>query len=379
MKKRIENQIIKADTYSKLRLKNEDNESLLNEVEKDAVNSIYDGVYEVWREKTILNYDKKKDLELLKNKIEGINKKGISKLLVISRSIAAVFIFAILMGSFYYMFRDVETCKPKLVQPGKSIAYLEINGKKQIELTHPDTLLLFDKTKAKLCSSKMTYSAETKNSLKNEYHNISVPRNGEFFIQLSDSTKVWLNSESKIGFYSRFEDNRRIVDLEGEAYFEVAKDEKRPFIVRTKNMHIQALGTHFNVKAYKDEIHTYATLCEGKIKVKISNKYVLIKPNHQVVLNNGNGKYETKEVEASLYSSWTKGMFIFKDEPLKNIMQSLSRWYDVDVFYVNQSIKDELYSMSINRYDDIETILNKLEKTGTLHFKLNSKTLIVCK
>lgn len=377
MDKKIENQIRKADAYSKSVLNDQRADSSLSQSEKDALSSVHKGEYEFWRKNHTAAYKQEQSWKEIEKELGGRNKSTKLRIMTVWRSVAAVVVIAMLAGAAYWLYSDVETKSPELVVPGKSIAYLEVNGKKKIDLTQADTLLRFHETKALIDSGMITYSAEQPKKVRNEYHNINVPRNGEYYVVLSDGTKVWVNSDSKIGFYSRFEDNKRVVDLQGEAYFEVAKDAKRPFYVKTNNMDVRVLGTHFNVKAYPDESFTYTTLSEGKVQVKMGEEYALMDPNQQVVLNNGTGKYEQKEVDASIYSAWVKGKFIFKDEPLENIMLTLSRWYDVEVFYPNQDIKDELYSMSVNRYDDIEVLLKKMEKTGALRFELKKNALIV--
>jgi hypothetical protein len=378
MDKKVENQIRKADAYSKSILRDQQEDSSLSQSEKDALQSIHKGAYESWREEHLSDFDQDKNWQKVEGQLQARGQKaGKIRMLTIWRSVAAIVVIAVLAGAAYLLYSDMETSNPELVMPGKSIAYLEVNGKTKIDLTLADTLLTFHETKAQIDSGRITYSAEEKKKIRNEYHKINVPRNGEYYVVLSDGTKVWVNSESAIGYYSRFEDNKRIVDLQGEAYFEVAKDENRPFIVKTNNMDVRVLGTHFNVKAYPDETHTYTTLSEGKVQVKMGEEYAVIDPDQQVVLNNGTGKFEQKEVDASIYSAWVKGKFIFKDEPLENIMLTLSRWYDVEVFYPNQDIKDELYSMSVNRYDNIEVLLKKMEKTGALQFELKKNALIV--
>lgn len=196
-------------------------------------------------------------------------------------------------------------------------------------------------------------------------------------MQLSDGTKVWMNSESTLKFKSKFTGKQRVVDLEGEAYFEVAKNPKKPFIVRTPNTFLKVLGTKFNVKAYANEDYTYTTLNEGKVKLIMDDKQQFLAPNEQIVFNKRTNEYETKVVDASIYSAWTNGRLVFKDERLEDILSSLSRWYGLSVFYKNVSIKEERFSISVNRYDEIQPLLNHLELTRDIHLRINKSALIV--
>jgi hypothetical protein len=294
------------------------------------------------------------------------------------QSAAAVLVIAILGSAGYILFEEFRSVEQEQIfMPGKSIAYLQVDNNKVIELNQVDTLLLFNKTKANLDSGRIVYSQAESTKEAIEYHKINVPRNGEYFVQLSDGTKVWVNSESSIGFKSRFDGKQRIVELSGEAYFEVAKNPDQPFIVRTDNMDIRVLGTHFNVKAYPDEEYTYATLNEGKIRVNKGELNEILAPNQQLALNNSTNEFSKQEVDASIYSAWVKGKFVFKDEKLEDILIALSRWYDIKIFYENARLKEDKFSISVNRYDDINVLLDHLQLTGGINFEISKNALIV--
>lgn len=236
---------------------------------------------------------------------------------------------------------------------------------------------MFDESKIQLESGKILYSERETAKKSNEYHKMIIPRNAEWKAVLSDGTKVWVNSETEIGYKVLFDNNKRIVDLKGEAYFEVAKDTNRPFIVRSKNMNIKVLGTHFNIKAYPDEDYTYATLNEGKVRVYKGEVQEDLLPNQQMVLNNGSKEFSTQTVDASIYSAWTKGKFLFRNERLEVILTSLSRWYDLKIFYQNPELQDDRFSIRVNRYDDIQTLLHHLELIGGLKFEVKNGALLV--
>lgn len=377
----LENYIRKAKKWADF-IRNNKGESLdLNAADLKDIEDLKSGEYEAWRNQQLNLFNEDKIWSSILKQIQPQKAKTKTRRMIhYWQSAAAVLLIGALGSASYFLLQDLSRFeKDQLILPGKSMAYLEINQNKRVELTAKDTLLLFDDSNAKLDSGKIVYSAAAANATeeKNEYHKINVPRNGEFFVQLSDGTKVWVNSESTIGFKSKFDGNTRIVDLVGEAYFEVAKDAGRPFVVKTSNMDVRVLGTHFNVKAYADETYTYATLNEGKVRIKNGNVEEDLLPDEQIVFNNGTKTFEKRNVDASIYSAWANGKFVFKDESLEDILIALSRWYDIKIFYQNTDAKGDKFSISVNRYDDINILLNHLSLTGGVGFELRKNALLV--
>ena len=142
-------------------------------------------------------------------------------------------------------------------------------------------------------------------------------------------------------------------------------------------MDVRVLGTKFNVKAYSDEDYTYTTLNEGKVQVRNDEMKEVLKPNEQLTIENNTLEFTKKKVDASIYSAWAKGRFVFKDERLEDILIALSRWYDVSVFYPESELKDRRFSISIDRYDDIQILLNQIELTNRVDFTLKNSAIIV--
>lgn len=373
MKAPVEKYIKKAEEWSKIILTDEGE---VAKEDKAIFESVKTGEYANWRQSNMNRFDKtgiKKqiDHQLQINKVRKVN---FTKWW---NSVAAVLVVGVLAGAGYLLYSDMQQVSEELIVPGSSMAYLEINNSSKIELTAKDSLLLFQQSKAQLDSGRIVYSETDGKKEKIEYHRINVPRNGEFFVQLSDGTKIWVNADSKLGFKSKFTGKQRVVDLEGEAYFEVAKNPDKPFIVRTAKADVRVLGTHFNVKAYADEDYTYATLNEGKVSVSVNNKQEILKPNEQLKIDNANSEYSKLEVDASIYSAWANGRLVFKDERLEDILISLSRWYDVSVFFQSSKLKDRKFSISINRYDDIQLLLTQIELTNRVKFEMNKNAIIV--
>ncbi|MCZ4695589.1 FecR family protein [Ancylomarina euxinus] len=375
----IKTYIERARIWAKLILSDDLSNSELKDSELDDIHSVASGKYESWRESQIQKFDEKKIWRNIEMKLKVFQKPEpkIIRLLKPWRSVAAAVLLMVLGTESYFIFQDLKTVKTVEVLPGESLAYLQVDNQSKIDLSVQDTLLLFHQVNAQVDSGQLVYSTAESDQSKIETHTINVPSKGEYFVQLSDGTKVWMNSESSLKFKSKFTGQQRVVDLVGEAYFEVAKNPNKPFIVRTANTYVKVLGTKFNIKAYADEAYTYTTLKEGKVKLIMDDKQQVMAPNEQVVFDKTKHQYTKRRVDASIYSAWTEGQFVFKDERLEDILNSLSRWYGLKVFYKHAQQKEERFSISVNRYDEIQPLLNHIELTGDIHLKINKSALIV--
>lgn len=211
-----------------------------------------------------------------------------------------------------------------------------------------------------------------------DYNTITVPYGGTYSIELCDGTKVYLNSGTVLEFPSRFSGSQREVKLKGEAYFEVARDERKPFIVNVNEMSVKVLGTSFNVKSYVDEPGVYTTLVNGSVAiVRDGQPEKVIKPGEQAYYNKGVGTLSVTEVDVAEFTAWKDGMFYFKDITLEEILRIVSRWYDLDVFYMNQGARSVVYSGKLPMYSSVEDVLRKFELSGEVRFELKGRTLTV--
>ena len=208
-----------------------------------------------------------------------------------------------------------------------------------------------------------------------EYNTLVIPRGGENELQLALGTRVWLNSESKLIYPVRFSGDIREVQMEGEICFQVAKNEKQPFIVKTKDVAVKVLGTLFNMEAYSDTRGVVTTLVEGRINVSNGQGERVVEPGQQVVATGD--ELVVTEVDAEQFISWTRGICFFNEASLEEIMEKLGRWYDMEVFFVSPSLKEAHFSLEIKRYDNIADVLGKIEKTGRMKFKVNGRTVMV--
>ena len=209
------------------------------------------------------------------------------------------------------------------------------------------------------------------------YNKLSVPKGGEYRIELEDGTKVWINSASRLRYPVVFSGDTREVYLEGEAYFEVSKDEDHPFIVRTERLDVTVLGTGFNVMAYKQDPRTEVTLVKGKVDVRRGKINEILTPSRQFVMNNENQEYEVKTVNVATYVDWKDGKFVFEEETIEEIMERLGRWYEVKFFFTKESLKRLKFSGAFKKYNEIGYILSLIEATTNVTFKIDKDMIVV--
>lgn len=204
---------------------------------------------------------------------------------------------------------------------------------------------------------------------------IIVPKGGEYKLILADGTRVWMNSLSELEFPSRFTGKERRIKLNGEAYFEVVKDKEKPFIVEMGDNEIKVLGTSFNINNYDGSFVT--TLVTGKVEIVIKKQGYLLHPSMQ--LREENGKVTLSEVDTKEFVAWKDGWFVFNKQRLEEVLNILSRWYDVEINYKTPEVKDLHFTGTIRRHSDINEMLNFLEKTGAIKFTMQGRTVVISK
>jgi transmembrane sensor len=204
---------------------------------------------------------------------------------------------------------------------------------------------------------------------------LTVPRGGQFMVELPDGTKVWLNAESSLRYTTSFIGNERRVALTGEGYFEVTKNKEKPFIVESSGSTIKVLGTKFNVNSYKDEEVFTTTLVEGSVQITKGTISEILKPGQQARVTES--KIDVAEVDLSEATAWKNGEFVFRNTPVHTIVRQLARWYDLDVEY-RDPVEKHL-NATIKRDVPLSKLLHYLQETGDVHFKIEGKKLIVMK
>ncbi|HWK03566.1 MAG TPA: FecR domain-containing protein [Puia sp.] len=209
------------------------------------------------------------------------------------------------------------------------------------------------------------------------YNTISTPKGRQWRLTLSDGTKVWLDALSSIHYPVSFQGSERVVEMTGEAYFEVAKDENHPFRVKANGMGIAVLGTQFNVNAYGDEEATRTTLLEGSVRVSASGSASMLKPGEQIAVWE-NGKKELKpSVDIEEVTAWKNDQFEFNDASIGVILRQLARWYDVEIRYEGKV--DQYFIGRISRNEPLSKVLRLLELTGGVRFQIEGKIVTVMK
>lgn len=205
---------------------------------------------------------------------------------------------------------------------------------------------------------------------------ISIPRGGQYRLTLPDGTKVWLNSATTLAYPTVFRGNERTVTLTGEAYFEVAKNDKQPFKVQANGTEIDVTGTHFNVTAYKDEPRVVTTLVEGRVTVSKNEVSVALTPGTQAVTARYSDHIATKSVDTDYALAWINGDFLFEDQDIQAIMKNIARWYNVDVTF-NGKPSTKTFGGTYTRSKGLEELLKHLESLSDIRFELKERRIIV--
>ena len=269
-------------------------------------------------------------------------------------------------------------------EPGKAIVTLEMASGLKYRLDTLSSVVRNNRVNVAFDNNDGVLKIKEQDSLADGttkeigYNTVNVPYGGTYTVELCDGTKVYLNSGTTLEFPSRFDGKVRSVILKGEAYFDVARNVSKPFVVEVDEMKVKVLGTSFNVKSYVDEPGVYTTLVEGSVAIlRDGQPEKKIKPGEQAYYNKGVGTLSIAEVDVKEFTSWKDGVFYFKDIALEEILRIVSRWYDLEVFYMNQGAKSVIYSGKLPMYSSVEDVLRKFEISGDVRFELKGRTLTV--
>lgn len=284
------------------------------------------------------------------------NKKDIQKVPVIAKSI-------IKPGS----------SKAKLIlSDGKTISLGEVKKEKKIKSTYGVDIVSDDE--------QIKYRRYNKSNKKfqNKYNEIVVPKGGEYSLVLSDGSRIKLNSNTRLRYPLAFSDKKRLVYLKGEAFFEVKHSVSSPFIVSVDKMKVKVYGTRFNVNSnLHSKVET--VLVEGKVSMLLGKKEYTLKPSQLGSLNLKTSNVKIKKVDTDLYTSWVDNEFIFRDSRLEDILHTLSLWYDVDIEFLHEDLKELRFSANLKRYKNVDVILKSMEETLSVKFIIRNKKIIVTK
>ena len=332
----------------------------------------------------------KYDLQIAKSKIhkrirliEKRNKLERYKKIAFAASI--ILLVGISLFNQFYFNETIIIRDPIVIGTDKAVLTLE-NGD-QVILEKGQK---FQNKTVNSDGKELSYSIKNRSSsnFKNEKiasNFLTIPRGGQFSLNLEDGTKVLLNSDSKIKYPVKFikGKKRQVELLYGEAFFDVSSSQNNngsEFIVSTKTQKINVLGTKFNIKAYSEDDIITTTLVEGKVKVENGENQILLFPNQQSKVDSNSTVINVSDVDVSQQISWINGLFSFNDTSLEDIMHTLSRWYDLEFIFKSANQKGFIFSGILERTKSIEDILFIIEKTSSsneINFEINNKTIII--
>lgn len=311
-----------------------------------------------------------------------------SRRMTLRWSIAAsiILLVGLFVGRTISGVRDIheeQELAKSVMQPGTSKAILMMADGKEVVLEQGQNLniLLNERVRVATSSQGIVYEEHGKGMVTEEYNKLTTPVGGEYSLVLSDGTKVFLNADSELKYPVEFSDGKRIVDLKGEAYFEVHKDSLRPFIVRMNGAEVTVLGTSFNVNTYGDDGQIYTTLVNGSVRVSSvkNGQAEVLKPGMQSVMDVQSGQLTVREVDVEPYVAWREGRFVFRAMTLDLIMRQLQRWYDFEVFYQNPELKDYEFRGVIKRDMDLDKVLSVIKATTNVDFEVKGKVITIIK
>ena len=317
-------------------------------------------------------------------------------------SIAAVLLILLSFTTYFLTYKKLSKesspiagTKKEVISPGGNKAVLTLADGKTILLDSAANGLLASEGDISIRKDKegqLVYEVKanrhgrgaTDGDSRSAYNIISTPRGGQYQIDLPDGTRVWLNAASSLKFPTAFNGRERKVELDGEAYFEVAKVSGKeasgpsphiPFIVASSRQEVKVLGTHFNISAYKDEDVVKTTLLEGSVEVTQlqSGRFQRLRPGQQarvtddILVNN---------IDPDQEIAWKNGYFVFDNEDVESIMRKISRWYNVEVDYQG-NIQSKKFAGTISKFKDVSEVLGLMELTKKIHFKIQERRIVV--
>lgn len=273
---------------------------------------------------------------------------------------------------------DLKTAKQALpIQPGTTKATLILGDGSTVNLNDASNGQIASENGTAVIKKEggeLAYNVLATTPDEIIFNTISIPRGGQYNLTLPDGSKVWLNADSKLRFPTRFVGNSREVELDGEAYFEVAANKKMPFYVAAGGMKVKVLGTHFNVMAYSDEPFVKTTLLEGRVMLSSAGANAYLKPGEQGVFTAN--KFGVSKADIDQEMAWKNGYFIFNGESLSAVMRKVSRWYDVEVSYSTHN-NNLTYTGSVSKFKNISEVLKVLSLTGTVKFNVQERRVTV--
>ncbi len=365
---------------------------LTNTITYPEIEELEDWLQDDFNKKVFLDYNrtnyiinhnlKNFDLDKAEKNLRAIIEKEKSKKKVLginnlNRIMKYAAVLVIALTASYFLLNNSDnnssvisnTVVDTEIKPGTNKAILELEDGSKVNLEKGE---LVQTNNAKSNGAEIIYTTKSTTAYKLEYNTLTIPRGGQYFVELSDGTKVWMNSESQLRYPVSFVAGqaRKIELVYGEAYFDVSPSSNHngaEFKVFNSGQEIKVLGTEFNVKAYKEESHIYTTLVEGKVLVSYDDLEQELLPNQQSNINVKSKILMVKTVDVYNEISWKEGVFSFEKKPFKEVMTVLSRWFDMDVTIKNKEIETVLFDGVLGKEQDIDEILTVVKDFGIIN------------
>lgn len=358
-------------------------ESNANRVEFEKVKQLYTSL-------CMSRKAEKYDVDLAWEKIHPKLQNRKKTLLIRSSLKYAMLILIVISISVYFLYDPIEkqevysevlTIDSVKVKPSQPTLYLD-NGE---EITLSDRSFTLEKNDITIRNeenSKLVYEEKTDGKDEKNIVNshLVIPKNTTYQLVLSDGTQVWLNSETELYYPSQFIGQSREVRLIGEAFFDVASDGGKPFIVSTDDLSVKVLGTSFNISCYREEPIVNTTLVNGLVSIQTKNgKSTELLPSEQFAYNKDTDLTTKEIVDTDLYTSWTIGKYIFKNTSLREIITKLQRWHDLSIVFEDESLIDKRFTFTVDRETAIDQLLEVLSFTSEIKFSKKDSVIFVKK
>lgn len=321
------------------------------------------------------NIDPEKAIRIFDQRTKGGKRQRLMRRL----PYAAAVVVLLALGIFFWRSggreKPVVVVETETICPGMNKAILILADGKKMNLQEQDSLTvnLGEESRVVNKDSRLVYQGNTTGSL--QYHELQVPRGGEYRVTLTDGTLVHLNSGSSLTYPVAFGTESRKVKLSGEAYFQVSKSDI-PFYVETEGLTIRIYGTSFNINTHFDA-RIQTALVEGKVSILLNGEEYMMRPSQLADFDLQTGRLDIRDADLSASIAWTKGLFVFDNRTLGEIMHTLTLWYDVEVFFQNPELQELHFTGSVERYEQIDTILRALSESVGVKINKQGRTLTI--
>nr|WP_121274138.1 FecR family protein [Pedobacter schmidteae] len=328
----------------------------------------------------LLNQSYAKVIEAIETQPENSKARLWPKMMIgVAAAVALIVLGIYFFNGFNDRVSNDQFATIREVTPGKIGATLTLGNGKKIRLSDAangeiarEAGISVNKT----ATGELVYELRDGAGDLNKINKLSTAKGETYILILPDKSKVWMNAASTLTYTASLNGAERRVRLEGEAYFQVAEDKTRPFVVETRKQTVQVLGTHFNINAYADEENVKTTLLQGSVKVFNQLDAKILKPGEQSSVRDHS--ISVAEVDTERMVAWKSNKFLFENDDIQYIMRMIARWYDVEVVYAGEMPREK-FGGGVSRFDNVSQVLKILESTGGVHFKLEGRRIFVSK